>query len=363
MTDLAIAAPAPHSPARAQRLAAFAAIYLFWGGTFLAIRYAVAEVPPLLTMALRCAGGALLLSLWSAWRGRAAPATVAQWRTAVVAGVLLFVGCHGVLAWAEQRVPSGQAALLLTSIPLWLVVLDALVRRRPPSGRVLAGLAVGVLGIAVLAQGAGGGAGGLLDRVALVASGLAWAAGSLVARHGPRPASAVQSTAMQLAVGAAALALGSLVTGELQAWEPREMTARAILALGFLILCGTTLAFAAYTWLLREATAAAVGTYAFVNPLVAVGLAWAAGDGTPSWRTAFAAALVIGAVLLSARPPEEADNPHGDGAWPGGRAPELGGRVPHSAATPALRRGPQGRPAHGGGRRRHEKGLRRPVGG
>lgn len=302
MTELALAAPGQDEPLQAKLIAAFAAIYLFWGGTFLAIRYAVAEVPPLTTMALRCAGGALLLYLWCALRGRLATTTAAEWRTSATAGVLLFVGCHGVLAWAEQRVPSGQAALLLTSIPLWLVVLDSLLRRRPPSGRVLAGLALGVLGIAILAQGTGGGSGGLFDRAALVASGLAWAAGSLVARHGPRPASAVQSTAMQLTAGAVALGLGSILAGELQTWDPREISARAIVALAFLILCGTTLAFAAYTWLLRVTTAAAVGTYAFVNPLIAVGLAWAAGDGAPSLRTAVAAALVIGAVLLVREP-------------------------------------------------------------
>ena len=304
MTSVAAAARETTNVPRGQLLAGFGAIFLFWGGTFLAIRYAVAEVPPLLVIAIRCAGGALILSLWCAARGELARSTAAQWRVAGLAGVLLFVGCHGVLAWAEQRVTSGQAALLMTSIPLWLVLLDALARRRPPPARVLAGLALGVLGIAVLTRGGGGWSGTLVDRVALVMSGLFWAAGSMVARHGARPASAVQSTAMQLTAGAAAVLLGSVALGEISGWTPARVTPKAVGAIAFLVLCGTALGFAAYTWLLRVTTPAAVGSYAFVNPLIAVGLAWAVGDEAASGRTLIAAALVVGAVLLTRESPE-----------------------------------------------------------
>lgn len=290
---------------RAKLIAAFAAVYLFWGGTFLAIRYAVAEVPPLLTIAIRCAGGALILYAWLALRGQLERTTAAQWRVAAVAGVLLFVGCHGVMAWAEQRVPSGQAALLMTSIPLGLVLLTALLERRRPSGRILAGLAIGMLGIAVLTHGSGtvsAGAGSLADRLALAGSGLFWAAGSLIARHGARPESAAQSTAMQLATGTVAVLLASAAAGELSGWNPVEMTPRAFGALVFLIVCGTVLGFGAYTWLLRVTTPAAVGTYAFVNPVVALVLAWMVGDESPSGRALIAAVLVIGAVLLTRNP-------------------------------------------------------------
>ena len=282
---------------RARLIAAFAAIYVFWGGTFLAIRYAVAEVPPLLTIAIRCLGGAALLYAWLAGRGRLARSTAAEWRVAAVAGALLFVGCHGVLAWAEQRVSSGQAALFMTSIPLGLVILDTFRRRRLPPSRVLAGLAIGTLGIAVLTSGSSSGT--LLDRVALVLSGFSWAAGSLVARHGARPASAAQSTAMQLAAGGAAVLAASLAAGELAGWNPLQTSPRAVASLVFLVLFGTVVAFAAYTWLLRVTTPAAVGSYAFVNPVIALGLAWAVGDETMSGRTLVAAALVVGAVVLT----------------------------------------------------------------
>lgn len=281
-------------------IAAFAAIYLFWGGTFLAIRYAVAEVPPLLTIAIRCGGGALILYAWLALRGQLERTTAAQWRVAAMAGVLLFVGCHSVMAWAEQRVPSGQTALLMTTIPLGLVLLTALLERRRPSGRVLAGLAIGMLGIAVLTHGSASGS--LTDRLALAGSGLFWAAGSLIARHGARPESAAQSTAMQLATGTVAVLLASAVAGEISGWSPAEMTPRALGALVFLIVCGTVLGLGAYTWLLRVTTPAAVGTYAFVNPVVALGLAWMVGDESPSGRALIAAALVTGAVLLTWNP-------------------------------------------------------------
>src|SRR5919107_4556762 len=164
------------SAARWALPAAFGAIYLFWGGTFLAIRYAVADVPPLLTIAIRCLGGALVLYPWLALRGSLERTTSAQWLTSALAGVFLFVGCHGVLAWAEQRVSSGQAALFMSTIPLWLVILASWRSRRTPSRLVLAGLVLGTFGVALLAGGKNAWAGTLLDRFALIGAGLSWAA-------------------------------------------------------------------------------------------------------------------------------------------------------------------------------------------
>jgi drug/metabolite transporter (DMT)-like permease len=294
--------PVAARPTRASLVAAFAALYIFWGGTFLAIRYAVEEIPPLLMMAVRCAAGAVILFAWLASRRELERPTRAQWLTSAVAGAFLFVGCHGLLAWAEQRVTSGQAALYATAIPLWMVVLDALQRRRAPAGRVLSGLALGTLGVAVLTAG-GATSGTLVDKIVLIVGGLYWAAGSLVARDGPRPRSAFQSTAMQLATGAAALLAASSLTGELaRGWSPSDITLRGVTALAFLVICGTVLGFGAYTWLMRVATPATVSTYAFVNPVVALALGWAVGDDAIGMRTIVAAALVIGAVLLTREP-------------------------------------------------------------
>ncbi len=295
----------PHAPTRTDPpgpplavAAAFAAIYLFWGGTFLAIRYSVAEVPPLLTIAIRCGGGAALLYLWLCWRGEPERPTRAQWLTSAGAGAFLFVGCHGVLAWAEQRVSSGQAALFMTSIPLWLVLLTSARERRAPSQMVVAGLLLGMAGVALLASGDGIWSGTVTDRLAMIGSGLAWAIGSVIARDGARPASAIQSTAMQLAAGGAAVLALSLASGEAQGWSVQQVTERGVLSLAFLIVCGTVLGFGAYTWLLRVSTPAAVGTYGFVNPVVALALAWAVGDEPFAWRTVAAGLTVLGAVAL-----------------------------------------------------------------
>jgi drug/metabolite transporter (DMT)-like permease len=285
--------PAP----RAGIIAGFAAIYLFWGGTFLALRYAVAEVPPLLTIAIRCIGGALILYGWLRWKGGLESATRRQWVTAAAAGVFFFLGCHSVLAWAEQRVSSGQAALYLTSTSLWLVVLAALRERRAPRGQVIAGLLLGVVGVAMLVGGKST-AGSGLDRLVLIATGLSWAIGSVIARDGPRPTSAIQSTAMQLAAGGVVVLAASLLTGELGGWSAHQVTSRGAGSLVFLVLGGTVIGFGAYTWLLQVTTPALVGTYSFVNPVVALALAWAVGDEAFSGRTILAAAIVLGAVFV-----------------------------------------------------------------
>jgi drug/metabolite transporter (DMT)-like permease len=293
--------PSPRTDSSDSRLgviAAFAAIYLFWGCTFLAIRYAVEEVPPLLTIAFRCVGGALVLYAWLAWRGELERSTRSQWVTSVIAGAFLFVGCHGVLAWAEQRVSSGQAALFLTCIPLWLVLLTSVRERRRPSTAVIVGLLLGSVGVALLARGNGEWSGTLLDRLGLIGAGLSWAIGSIIARDGARPTSAIQSTAMQLAAGGVSVIAVSLLGGELVGWSPAQVTTRGVISLLFLLVAGTVLGFGAYTWLLRVTTPAAVGTYAFVNPMVAVAIAWMVGDEPFAVRTVLAGVIVLGAVGL-----------------------------------------------------------------
>jgi drug/metabolite transporter (DMT)-like permease len=258
----------------------------------------VVEVPPLLTIAIRCVGGALLFYAWLRWRGGTKRPTRGEWVTSAIAGAFLFVGGHGVLAWAEQRVSSGQAALFMTSIPLWLVLLTSLRERRAPSRLVIAGLVLGILGVGLLARGNDEWSGTLLDRLSLVGSGLSWAIGSLIARHGPRPDSAAQSTAMQLAAGGIAVLALSGATGQLGAWSLEQVTPRGAASLVFLVTAGTVLGFGAYTWLLRVTTPAAVGTYAFVNPVVALALAWAVGDEPFSARTIASAVVVLSGVLL-----------------------------------------------------------------
>jgi drug/metabolite transporter (DMT)-like permease len=276
---------------------AFATVYLCWGATFLAIRVAVADVPPLLTIALRCAGGALVLLGWTRWRAPPLTATPAQWRTAFLAGAFYFVGCHALMAWAEQRVSSGQTALLMTAVPIWLVLLESVWRRKRPPVAILAGVGCGVLGVALITQGAAW-SGGTGHVAALLFASLAWAVGALVARHGALPSSGVHATVMQLTAGAICVTGAGAAIGEAAEWHAARFTPQAAGALAFLVLGGTVAGFGAYSWLLRETGPAAASTYSFVNPVVALGIGWAVGDDVVTGTTLAAAALVVGAVLL-----------------------------------------------------------------
>lgn len=287
------------APRRLTLLAAFAAIYFFWGATFLAVRYAVLVVPPLLIIVFRCAGGALILFAWLASRRELERTTWAQWRTAAIAGLFLFLGSHVSLAWAEQRMSSGQAALFTSAIPLWIVLMESAKARAMPAARVLLGIALGIIGVGVLAGGSALNAGLPSDRALVTLGAFCWAAGSLVGRHGARPGSAIQSTAMQLAGGAVWVFAASALRGDLAHFSIARLDARTDLALLFLVLCGTVIAFASYTWLLRVASPAAVSSYAFVNPMVALALGVAVGDDALSGRIVLSATLVIAAVALT----------------------------------------------------------------
>ena len=288
-------------PSRPAVVAAFASIYLFWGATFLGIRWAVADVPPLLTIAIRCLGGGALLVVWLRVRGEWVPSSRRGWATAGVAGTFLFLACHSVMASVEQRVSSGETALLMTAIPLWLVLLDALRRRAMPPPAVILGLGVGASGVAILTGAAAFSGGQTADRIALVLCALGWAVGSLVARDGDRPASAVQATAMQLLCGGVVVTVVGALSSERARWATAQLTPRAGAALIFLVVCGTALGMASYTWLMRVASPAAVGTYAFVNPVIALLLGRAVGDDQLSPRTLVAAILVVAAIVLIQR--------------------------------------------------------------
>jgi drug/metabolite transporter (DMT)-like permease len=299
------------APPRLQLLAAFAAVYFFWGATFLAVRYAVAVVPPMMIIGIRCTGGALILFAWLAWRGELVRPTFAQWRTAAFAGLLLFLGSHVSMAWAEQRVSSGQAALFSSSIPLWVVLMESIRERTVPSLRSVGGMALGFAGVGILAGGSALNSGTMSDRLLLSLAAFCWAAGSLVGRHGARPSVATQATAMQLATGAVWVLAASALRGDLTTFSVNQLTTRAVLSLLFLVVCGTVLAFGSFTWLLRVASPSAVSSYAFVNPMVALFLGVLVGDDVLSSRVLASAVLVVGAVVLTIRSAPTTARPHG----------------------------------------------------
>lgn len=280
--------------------AAFAAVYLIWGSTYLAIRFAIETLPPFAMASVRfLIAGSLLYAVTRPFTERP---TVTQWRSAAVIGVLL-LGCgNGGVVWAQQWVPSGLAALLVASVPIWMVVIDWLFAGGDrPNRNLLIGLALGLLGVGLLVSSEQIGAGSrqsLLGGLALLAASLAWASGSIYARSADLPSSPFQTTAMQMLAGGTALGLMSVVASEGAAWSAEAISLKSVLALGYLIAFGALVGYSAYIWLLRVSTPARASTYAYVNPVVAVLLGWLFADEQLDARAAVAMIVILASVVV-----------------------------------------------------------------
>jgi drug/metabolite transporter (DMT)-like permease len=288
-------------PSRGKVIAAFAAVYIIWGSTYLAIFYAIETLPPMLMAAVRFLIAGALLYAWSMARSQRAP-TLRDWKAAFIVGGLLLLGGNGAVVWAEQTVPSGIAALLVAGTPCWMVLLDWLWKGAPrPGGRTVIGLLLGFGGIALLVGPSAFTAGEGIDpagALVLLGGSLAWATGSIYSKHAPRPHGALLSTGMQMLMGGLLLLLVGTVTGEWSRVDLEGVSLRSLLALGYLIVFGAIVGYSAYVWLLRVATSARVSTYAYVNPVVAVLLGWALAGETFTVRMAVAAAVIVSGVAL-----------------------------------------------------------------
>jgi len=288
-------------PSRAGLVLAFAAVYLIWGSTFLAIRYAVETIPPFFMASCRFLTAGALLYLWTRAGGAARPSR-REWAGTALIGFLLLVSGNGGLCWSEQRVPSGLAALLLAAIPIWMVLLDSLRRDGTKLGvRVIGGMVIGVAGIVLLVGPAhlwGSSRVDLAGAGVLMLSSFSWALGSVLSHKVSLPRSPFQAAAMEmLAGGALLLALGFL-SGESRHLHVGAVAPRSVLGLVYLIAAGSLLGFTAYFWLLRTVATARVSTYAFVNPAVAVFLGWALGSEAVTGRELLASATIIAGVAL-----------------------------------------------------------------
>ena len=277
-------------------VAAFAAIWIIWGSTYLAIRFALETLPPFLFAGVRFLVAGSILYAVAHLRGAPRP-TWAQWKAAGIVGVLLFVGGNGAVVWAEMRIPSGPAALLVATEPLMVVLLQ---RQRPTVGHAL-GLVLGFAGVAILVGPAALLGGGALDPLAclvVVAGSLSWAGGSLVSRTVGLPDHALLSSSMQMLVGGLALAAVGVVHGDAAAFDPGAVSATSLVAVAYLILFGSLVAFTAYSFLIRHVSPGRVSTYAYVNPVVAVilGSVIASEPFTP--RVAIAAIVIVAGVVL-----------------------------------------------------------------
>ncbi|HEY7393537.1 MAG TPA: EamA family transporter [Gemmatimonadaceae bacterium] len=293
-------APAARYP-RSHVVAAFAAVYIVWGSTYLAIRYAVETMPPFLMAGARFLISGAILYFWTRRRGSPTP-SARQWRDATIAGVLMLCFGNGAVAWAEQRVPSGLAALLVAVVPLWMVLVDwARPRGVRPRPIILLGVLVGFVGMILLVGRGKDPAAGSADMTAavvLAAASLAWACGSVFNQHGDRPSSAAMSTGIQMLGGSAGLVLFGLGRGELAHVHLRQISAPSWIGWAYLVTFGSLVGFTAYIYLLQAVSPAKASTYAYVNPLVAVFLGWAIAGEPVTMRTLAAAAVILAGVAM-----------------------------------------------------------------
>ena len=287
--------------------AAFAVVYVVWGSTYLAIRFAIETLPPFLMASARFLVAGSVLYVWARLFAGAARPERAEWKTAAIVGTLLLLGGNGLVVWSELRIPSGVAALLGGTTPLWMVSIDWLRRGGAgPGFQVILGLLCGLVGLAWLIGPdslAGDGRIDLLGAAAVMLSAITWATGSIYQRYAPTPASPSLATATQMLCGGVALLAVAVATGELQHVNVAAFSLRSVLGLLYLIVFGSIIAFSAYVWLLRASTPARVSTHTYVNPIVAVLLGWALADEPLTPRMLVAAAvIVVGVALITLAP-------------------------------------------------------------
>lgn len=282
-------------------IAAFAAVYIIWGSTYLAILYAIETMPPFLMAAVRFLIAGTLLLAWTLPRAERRP-TRAEWQSAATIGTLLLMGGNGAVVWAEQMVPSGIAALLVAVTPAWMVLLAWLWHRgEQPGPRTWLGLLLGFGGMALLVGPeslTGAGAIPIVGVAVLMAGSLAWATGSIYSKRAAQPPDPLLATGMQMLAGGSALLLAGLATGEAARVQFDAVSLRSVLALGYLIVFGAIVGYSAYVYLLRHVSAARVATYAYVNPVVAVVLGWAFAGEALTPRMGFAAVVIVAGVAL-----------------------------------------------------------------
>lgn len=307
----------PH-PSKLRLILAFAALYLFWGGTFLFIRFGIETIPPFLMAGARHLVAGLILYVWAqmraASRGEARERPTARhWLSAFALGALMLVGGNGGVTWAEQRVASGLAALMIATMPMWLVLIDWMWHGAArPTWRVTIGIVVGFAGVVILV-GPGRLAGA--DRVdpvgavVLTLAAILWAIGALYSRSAPLPKNLLLVIAMQSVAGGVLLFAVSAAAGEWARFSFAAVTLKSALSVAYLTVFGSIIGFTAFIWLMRVTTPARVSTYSYVNPIVALLFGWLAGGEPLPARTLIAAATIVVAVILIVSQPVKTAKP------------------------------------------------------
>jgi drug/metabolite transporter (DMT)-like permease len=290
-------------PSRLRVVLAFAAVYVVWGSTYLAIRYAIETLPPFLMAGTRFfIAGAILFGL-AGLNGERLRTSLPQWPKAFAIGGLLLLCGNGGVTWAEKYIATGLAALLVATEPLWVVMLNWMLSRRRPSSKVLLGILIGLAGVGLLVSDglsrveASSGFSLAASGVVLVAA-FAWAAGSVYANHRPIKGSTSMGAGMQMMAGGSLLLLFGVVAGDLPRLSTMNASWLSIGAFFYLLVFGSLVGFTAYSWLLKNVTPARAATYAYVNPVVAVLLGWFLASEPLTSRMMIAAGVIIGSVVL-----------------------------------------------------------------
>lgn len=281
-------------------IAAFIAVYIVWGTTYLAIKYAVETIPPFLMMGIRSLTAGIVLYTWGRLRGDANPQR-AELPSLFVIGFLFFLAGHGLLAWSQQTVPSGVAALLVASEPIIIALFEPFVTKEGRVGkRTMLGMLIGVSGIAVLLlpQGLSFENANLLGSLGVLAGATSWAGGAIYTRVAKLPRSPFISGGLQLIFGGMLLIPVSFMLGEWTSFDFSQVTMQSWLGLGYLIVFGSIITFSAYTWLLSITSATRISTHTFINPVVAVLVGWAFGGEALTWEMLLATVLIVISVYL-----------------------------------------------------------------
>jgi drug/metabolite transporter (DMT)-like permease len=294
----------PPHVSRAKLIAAFAAIYIIWGSTYLGIKYAIESIPPFMVGGTRFLVAGAVLYAWGRIKSGVKP-TREHWRSGLILGVFLLGVGNGCVVWAQRHTPSGITALVVAIVPLMVVLIEWL---RPggkhPGAAAMIGVIIGLVGMALLiGPSAFMGASDVQPAAAavLLIGSLSWSAATVFGKRASVPPVPPLASAIQLFGGGISLMIVSAIAGELTRVQPANIPLRAILAVAYLIVFGSIIAFSAYSWLLRVASPTSISTYAYVNPIVAMFLGWAIAGEEMSGRVLIAAAIVLGGVALITR--------------------------------------------------------------
>jgi drug/metabolite transporter (DMT)-like permease len=283
-------------------VAGLLSVYIFWGGTYLAMKFAIETMPPFMMAGIRFMAAGAIVYAWQMTRGAQQP-TVTHWKNAAIVGGLLLLGGNGGVVWAEQMVPSGIAAIFVATVPLWMALLAWLWQGGTrPSGTIFFGLLLGFMGIILLVKNSGNDVASAavpwIGYGALVAASLSWAVGSMYSRVAKLPDAPFMAIAMQMLAGGFFCFLFGLITGEGGRFEIAQVSMHSALALGYLIFFGSIVGFSAFIWLLKAADPTIVSTYAYVNPIVAVILGWALAGEQMTIQDGLAAVIIVVSVII-----------------------------------------------------------------